>query len=62
MGRGISIGLAGCGFDVFATGRSIHDALLPDGVHRLPCDHTKTDETYAVFDEIAKRAGTLDLW
>ena len=39
VGRGIAIGLAEAGFQVFATGRSIQSADLPPAVTRLPCDH-----------------------
>lgn len=40
VGRGIAIGLSEAGATVFGTGRSISEAVLPDSVIRLPCDHT----------------------
>lgn len=53
VGKGIVISLAESGFHVFATGRRINDATLPDSVTRVPCDHTKTGDTDEVFRLIA---------
>lgn len=58
VGRGVAIGLADAGYRVFATGRSIGEALLPDSVTRIRCDHLRDEETSAAFD----RAGdSLDV-
>ncbi|SPF56916.1 hypothetical protein SBA4_970022 [Candidatus Sulfopaludibacter sp. SbA4] len=45
VGRGAAIGLAEAGFHVFATGRNIDSADLPDGVVRIRCDHLRDEET-----------------
>jgi dehydrogenase/reductase SDR family member 1 len=61
VGRGVAISLAVDGFDVFATGRSIHSADLPPAVHRIRCDHLNDAETSAAFEEVRAKAGTLDV-
>ena len=61
VGRGIAASLASSGYQVFATGRSIAHASLPDGVIRVSCDHTKPDETAEFFRRIVAEAGSLDL-
>jgi dehydrogenase/reductase SDR family protein 1 len=61
VGRGVAISLAEAGYTVFATGRTIAAATLPESVIRIPCDHTKAKETDAVFRQIAEEAGSLDL-
>ena len=52
MGRGAAIGLAEAGFEVFATGRTISQADLPDVITRLPCDHLRDDQTAAAFARV----------
>jgi NAD(P)-dependent dehydrogenase (short-subunit alcohol dehydrogenase family) len=61
VGRGCATALADAGYTVFATGRSIDTALLPSAVVRIRCDHTKDDETAAVFTRIAADASGLDV-
>jgi dehydrogenase/reductase SDR family member 1 len=61
VGRGVAISLAEAGFEVFATGRSIHSADLPPGVHRIRCDHLNDAESTAAFEEVHAKAGSLDL-
>lgn len=61
VGRGIATGLAAAGFRVFATGRSIDAADLPDAVVRIRCDHLRDEETAAAFDRVAAEAGGLDV-
>ena len=56
VGRGTAIGLAAAGFHVFATGRSIDTADLPDAVVRIRCDHLRDEETAAAFERIASEA------
>jgi len=58
VGRGAAIGLAEAGFRVFATGRSIASADLPEAVTRIRCDHLRDEETAAAFAEVS---GDLDL-
>jgi dehydrogenase/reductase SDR family protein 1 len=52
VGKGITISLAAAGYVVYATGRSIEDAALPDGIIRLVCDHADDKQTESVFAEI----------
>jgi NAD(P)-dependent dehydrogenase (short-subunit alcohol dehydrogenase family) len=61
VGRGTATALADAGYTVFATGRSIAGAALPDTVIRIPCDHTRDDETDAVFARIAGVTSDLDV-
>lgn len=61
LGKGIATSLAKAGFSVFATGRSIDRAELPDTVVRIRCDHTHDEETAAVFAQIAAKADGLDV-
>jgi len=61
VGRGAAIGLAEAGYDVFATGRSIAAADLPEGVRRIVCDHEDDAQTARVFADIAAAGGGLDL-
>jgi dehydrogenase/reductase SDR family member 1 len=61
VGRGAAIALAGAGFTVHATGRTIDAADLPATIIRHRCDHLRDDDTIAVFDRISAAAGGLDL-
>lgn len=61
VGKGIAISLAAAGYTVYATGRSIETATLPDGIIRLRCDHASVEETEAVFDEIRAKIPALDI-
>ncbi|MBZ5609293.1 MAG: SDR family NAD(P)-dependent oxidoreductase [Acidobacteriia bacterium] len=61
VGRGAAIGLAGAGFKVFATGRSIDRADLPEAVVRIRCDHLRDQDTAAAFERVASDAGGLDV-
>jgi dehydrogenase/reductase SDR family protein 1 len=57
VGRGVAIGLAEAGFQVFATGRRIAAADLPPSVTRIPCDHLRDEETAAAFRQVADQGG-----
>ena len=61
VGRGVAAAPQDRGYRVYATGRSIASANLPDGVIRVACDHLNDRETAAVFDTIAAEAGALDV-
>jgi len=61
VGRGIAAALHDAGARVWATGRTIHAAKLPDGVIRAACDHTNDDETAGVFAKLAADGGRLDV-
>jgi len=60
VGRGVAIALAEAGYRVFATGRSVADADLPDAIVRLPCDHLDDAQTAAAF-AAATADGGLDV-
>jgi NAD(P)-dependent dehydrogenase (short-subunit alcohol dehydrogenase family) len=59
VGRGVAIALAGAGYRVFATGRSIAGAELPQSIVRLPCDHLDDAQTSAAFARIGSRLDLL---
>lgn len=61
VGRGVAIGLVKAGFHVYATGRSIAHADLPDDIRRLTCDHLHDEETDKVFRTIESNAARLNL-
>ena len=61
VGRGVAVSLATAGFRVFATGRNIAHASLPDTVIRIPCDHSKDEQTDAAFGQIVAYKEPLDL-
>ena len=61
IGRGIAAALSGAGARVYATGRTIANAALPDGVTRLRCDHTIEDEVARVFERIGGECERLDV-
>jgi dehydrogenase/reductase SDR family protein 1 len=61
VGRGVAMGLVKAGFCVYATGRTIAHADLPDDVRRLPCDHLRDEETEKVFQTIEADGRGLDL-
>ena len=58
VGRGIAIALAESGFRVFATGRTIANANLPDAIACVQCDHQRDEDTAAAFAHVA---GGLDV-
>lgn len=59
VGRGVATALAECGFRVFATGRSVATAQLPEAVTRIACDHTHDEETARAFVQIENAGGEL---
>lgn len=61
VGRGVVVALVKAGFCVYATGRSIATAELPDEVRRLSCDHLHDQETDKVFQTIEANGEGLDL-
>lgn len=52
VGRGAAIGLVNSGFEVYATGRGIAEADLPDTIHRIACDHTDDAQTGTAFQQV----------
>jgi NAD(P)-dependent dehydrogenase (short-subunit alcohol dehydrogenase family) len=61
IGRGVALALADAGYRVFATGRSIEAADLPETITRIRCDHLFDDEVAAAFARIAPPGSRLDL-
>jgi dehydrogenase/reductase SDR family member 1 len=61
VGRGIAASLSDSGATVYATGRTVADAVLPSAVKRLPCDHSVDDAVAGVFQRIREEAGRLDI-
>ncbi len=61
VGRGVAIGLAHAGANVFATSRSVDRADLGPGIARLPCDLTDDRAVAALFRQIDEQAGRLDI-
>jgi NAD(P)-dependent dehydrogenase (short-subunit alcohol dehydrogenase family) len=61
IGRGIAVALADAGARVYATGRTIAGAALPDAVTRITCDHIDDDAVARVFERIESDCGCLDV-
>src|SRR5690348_4907104 len=61
VGRGVAVALHDLGYRVYATGRTIDAATLPEAVIRVTCDHTRDSDTAAAFERVASAAGSLDL-
>jgi dehydrogenase/reductase SDR family protein 1 len=61
VGRGVTVALVNAGYCVYATGRSIAYAELPDSVRRMPCDHLLDEETEKVFQAIGANGAGLDV-
>jgi dehydrogenase/reductase SDR family member 1 len=59
VGRGAAIGLAECGFKVFATGRAVAQADVPGAITPIPCDHLRDDQTAAAFTQVAEGLDVL---
>jgi NAD(P)-dependent dehydrogenase (short-subunit alcohol dehydrogenase family) len=61
VGRGIAIELASQGFHVFATGRTIASANLPQTIERIVCNHVDDSDTDRLFGHIRGRCDGLDI-
>jgi NAD(P)-dependent dehydrogenase (short-subunit alcohol dehydrogenase family) len=61
VGRGVAVGLAHAGATVLATGRTIEQSELGEGIHSIACDHTDDRAVEAVFRRIEASAGRLDI-
>jgi dehydrogenase/reductase SDR family member 1 len=64
VGKGVATALHDSGYLVFATGRTI-DTISPGdlsaGITRIRCDHTKDEDTAALFARIANESPSLDV-
>jgi dehydrogenase/reductase SDR family member 1 len=61
VGKGVAAALHDAGYRVFATGRTIESSDLPAGITRIRSDHTRDDDTAAVFARIAETSPALDI-
>jgi NAD(P)-dependent dehydrogenase (short-subunit alcohol dehydrogenase family) len=61
VGRGVATSLATAGFTVFATGRTIAAASLPDSIVRITCDHYDDRQTAAAVARAIDVSGTIDV-
>ncbi len=61
IGRGVAQVLADAGATVYATGRTIANALLPGAVIRIQCDHTDDTHVMQVFERLSRDGNRLDV-
>ena len=61
VGRGVAAALDDAGMRVYATGRTIDRATLPDGVVREACDHTEDAAVEHLFARVERESGRLDV-
>lgn len=61
VGKGVAISLADAGYRVYATGRTIAHAEIPDDVIRVPSDQTINEENDRLFERVADESGGLDI-
>ena len=61
VGRGVAAALDDAGMRVYATGRTIDRATLPDGVVRVACDHTEDAAVEHLFARVERESGRLDV-
>src|SRR4030095_13316781 len=61
VGRGIATALANEGMRVYATGRTVNAATLPESVVRVACDHNDDDAVAGVFAQVERDNGRLDV-
>ena len=61
VGRGVAAALDDAGMCVYATGRTIDRATLPDGVVRVACDHTEDAAVEHLFARVERESGRLDV-
>jgi NAD(P)-dependent dehydrogenase (short-subunit alcohol dehydrogenase family) len=61
VGRGIASELSRAGATVYASGRTIQHAHLPDEVVRVQCDHTDDFAVGRLFEQLRGEQSRLDL-
>jgi NAD(P)-dependent dehydrogenase (short-subunit alcohol dehydrogenase family) len=61
VGRGVATSLAAAGYTVFATGRAILGASLPDSIVRVTCDHYDDRQTAAAVARALEASRTIDV-
>jgi len=61
VGRGVAAALDAAGMRVYATGRTVESATLPEGMVRVACDHTDDDAVGRLFARVERESGRLDV-
>ncbi len=61
VGKGVALSLAEAGFYVYATGRSIAQTHLGEGIVPVLCDSTDDEAVARVFERIRYERGRLDV-
>ena len=61
VGRGVAAALDDAGMRVYATGRTIDRATLPDGVVRVACNHTEDAAVEQLFARVERESRRLDV-
>ena len=61
VGRGVAAALDDAGMRVYATGRSVDRATLPDRVTRVTCDHTDDAAVQRLFAQVEHESGGIDV-
>lgn len=61
VGKGVAQSLAGAGYSVYATGRSVDRTDLGGDIVAVPCDSTDEKAVWTVIDRIRSERGRLDV-
>ena len=63
VGKGVALGLLEAGAIVYATGRTVGEAITFENRRAMPlrCDHTNDAEVEAVFERVSSERGRLDV-
>lgn len=63
VGKGVALELAEAGAIVYVTGRTVSEETFGANERAIPihCDHTHDSEVEAVFRQISKEQGRLDV-
>jgi dehydrogenase/reductase SDR family member 1 len=61
VGKGVALGLADAGFSVYATGRSMAQTHLGEGIVPVACDSSDDEAIARVFGRIRHERGRLDV-
>ena len=61
VGRGVAAALDEAGLRVYATGRTIEGATLPESVLRVTCDHSDDRAVEGLFGRVERESGRLDI-
>ena len=61
VGRGVAVALHDAGARVFATGRTVAQANLAEGIERISCDHADDSQVQRAFNRVLDTSGRLDI-